>query len=44
MKKIKNKIFGSAARLRKAALAMVLVSAGVCANAQTPTNSNASDF
>ena len=44
MKKIKNKIFGSAARLRKAALAMVLVSVAVCADAQTPADSTASDF
>ena len=44
MKKIKNKIFGSAARLRKAALAMVLVSVAVCASAQTPADSTASDF
>ncbi len=44
MKKIKNKIFGGAARLCKAALVMVLLSVGVCASAQTPAGSTASEF
>lgn len=44
MKEIKNKIFGGAARLGKAALVMMLVSVGVCALAQTPADTAVSDF
>lgn len=44
MKEIKNKIFGGAARLGKAALVMMLVSVGVCASAQTPADTAVSDF